>query len=97
MTRQIGLLHRSGRVARSTGETSIRAKAVPHLAKQNNSPRLRTTPPGKETRSRSLSEPRVSGELVHRLLNPLGFAVGQLAVFQGGPSRTGGKAPLSAS
>jgi len=33
--------------------------------------------------------------LVHRLLNPLGFAVGQLAVFQGGPSRTGGKAPLS--
>jgi hypothetical protein len=28
--------------------------------------------------------------LVDRLLNPLGFAAGQLAVFQGGPSRTGG-------
>ena len=28
---------------------------------------------------------------MHRLLNPLGFAAGQLAVFQGGPSRTGGK------
>ena len=27
--------------------------------------------------------------LVYRLLNPLGFAAGQLAVFQGGPSRTG--------
>jgi hypothetical protein len=25
-----------------------------------------------------------------RLLNPFGFAAGQLAVFQGGPSRTGG-------
>src|ERR1700688_4737920 len=36
-------------------------------------------------------------KVVHRLLNPLGFAVGQLAVFQGGPSRTGGKAPLSGS
>ena len=33
--------------------------------------------------------------LVYRLLNPLNFALGQLAVFQGGPSRTGGKAPLS--
>jgi hypothetical protein len=30
--------------------------------------------------------------LVHRLLNPLGFAVGQLAVFQGAS-----EAPLSAS
>jgi hypothetical protein len=29
-------------------------------------------------------------DLVHRLLNPFGFAAGQLAVFQGGPSRTGG-------
>jgi hypothetical protein len=28
--------------------------------------------------------------IVYRLLNPLGFAAGQLAVFQGGPSRTGG-------
>ncbi len=35
--------------------------------------------------------------LVYRLLNPLSFAAGQLAVFQGGPSRTGGKAPLSGS
>ena len=35
--------------------------------------------------------------LVYRLLNPLSFAAGQLAVFQGGPSRTGGKAPISGS
>ena len=36
--------------------------------------------------------------LVRRLLNPLGFAAGRLAVFQGGPSRTGGsEAPLSES
>src|ERR1700736_2489006 len=40
---------------------------------------------------------RVSHEshLVHRLAHNGDVAAGQLAVFQGGPSRTGGKAPIS--
>ena len=36
-------------------------------------------------------------ELVHRLTYNGDVAAGQLAVFQGGPSRTGGKAPISES
>jgi hypothetical protein len=32
---------------------------------------------------------------VHRLAYNGDFAAGQMAVFQGGPSRTGGKAPIS--
>src|ERR1700739_2633724 len=44
-------------------------------------------------RGRSTSD--WNGTLVYRLLNALSFAAGQLAVFQGGPSRTGGKAPIS--
>src|SRR3984893_6016465 len=35
------------------------------------------------------------GALVHRLAYNGDVAAGQLAVFQGGPSRTGGKAPIS--
>ena len=35
--------------------------------------------------------------LVHRLAYNGDVAAGQLAVFQGGPSRTGGKAPISES
>ena len=55
--------------------------------------------PGSASARMQRREPSLTGicRLVHRLLNPLGFAGGQLAVFQGGPSRTGGKAPLSAS
>jgi|SRR5271166_858655 len=33
-------------------------------------------------------------ELVYRLAHNIDVAAGQLAVFQGGPSRTGGKAPI---
>jgi hypothetical protein len=36
-------------------------------------------------------------ELVYRLAYNGDVAAGQLAVFQGGPSRTGGKAPISES
>src|ERR1700736_1169626 len=35
------------------------------------------------------------GALVHRLAYNGDVAAGQLAVFQGGPSRTGGKVPIS--
>ena len=35
------------------------------------------------------------GSLVYRLAYNGDVAAGQLAVFQGGPSRTGGKAPIS--
>jgi hypothetical protein len=34
-------------------------------------------------------------KLVYRLASNGDVAAGQLAVFQGGPSRTGGKAPIS--
>jgi len=36
-------------------------------------------------------------KLVYRLAYNGDVAAGQLAVFQGGPSRTGGKAPISGS
>src|ERR1700738_932263 len=36
-----------------------------------------------------------AGKLVHRLAYNGDVAAGQLAVFQGGPRRTGGKAPIS--
>jgi hypothetical protein len=60
-------------------------------------PRRATSLVLRTERDRNVPEPRGSrfratGDLVHRLLNPLGFAAGQLAVFQGAS-----EAPLSES
>src|SRR6202047_3177748 len=46
-------------------------------------------------KSQTRLHPHAYCGLVHRLAYNGDVAAGQLAVFQGGPSRTGGKAPIS--